>query len=125
MVAMQEMLFEWDEWKDRAVRLGVAEDLAELGKSLMRDAYMQRWPDMVLTDCGWDDDGFAMLAMAREKPAETRRHWERLYAQYHQRPSCPLESSLAASRRYALAPLRYSAHQPDNAQPHSSARHPE
>lgn len=123
MVAMQEMLFEWDEWKERAIALGVAEDLAELGKNLMRDAYMQRWPEFVLSDCGWDDDGFGMLAMARAKPAETRRHWERLYAQYHRRPSCPLESSQPTAR--ALAPLYSSARQQGNVQPSSLAKHPE
>lgn len=104
MVATQEMLFEWDEWKERALARGIAEDLAELGKNLMRDAYMQRWPEAVLSDCGWDDDGFGMLALACAKPAETRRDWERLYAQYHRRPACPLQQPSSADAK-ALAPL--------------------
>jgi hypothetical protein len=104
MAATQEMLFEWDEWKERALARGIAEDFAELGKNLMRDAYMQRWPEAVLSDCGWDDDGFGMLALARAKPAETRRDWERLYAQYHRRPACPLEQPLSADAK-ALAPI--------------------
>lgn len=58
----------------------------------------------VIEDCGWDDDGFGMLALACAKPAETRRDWERLYAQYHRRPACPLEQPLAAEAK-ALAPL--------------------
>ncbi len=113
MVAMQEMLFEWDEWKDRAISLGVSEDLAELGRTLMRDAYMQRWPEAVLSDCGWDDDGFGMLALARAKPAETRRDWERLYARYHRRPACPLEQP-AARDINALVPICQPPRTPEN-----------
>ncbi|MBU2846476.1 hypothetical protein HF923_11775, partial [Acidithiobacillus ferriphilus] len=45
MVATEEMLFEWDAWKTRARALGITEELAELGKKVMRDAYMQRWPE--------------------------------------------------------------------------------
>ena len=99
MIGSKEMLFEWDEWKTRAVALGVAEDLAELGKKIMRDAYMQRWPEAVLGDCGWDDDGFGMLALARAKPAEARRDWERLYARHHRRPACPVEASQHRSNK--------------------------
>ena len=91
MTDSEEMLFEWDEWKARAVAQGVPADLAELGRKIMRDAYMQRWPEDVLSDCGWDDDGFGMLALACAKPAETRRDWELLYARHHRRPACPVE----------------------------------
>lgn len=113
MVSTEEMLFEWDEWKVRALAQGVAEDLAELGKNLMRDAYMQRWPEAVLGDCGWDDDGFGMLALARAKPAETRRDWERLYARHHRRPVCPLEQPLSTELK-ALAPIHPSPQQHAN-----------
>ncbi len=91
MVTTQELLFEWDVWKAQARASGVAEDLAELGRKIMRDAYMQRWPEEVLGDCGWNDDGFGMLALARGKPAEARRDWERLYARYHRRPVCSID----------------------------------
>ncbi|MGC9215158.1 hypothetical protein [Acidithiobacillus sp.] len=108
MTDSEEMLFEWDEWKARAVAQGVPEDLAELGRRIMRDAYMQRWPEDVLSDCGWDDDGFGMLALACAKPAETRRDWERLYARHHRRPACPVEAALRRSDKAivsAPAPL--------------------
>ena len=99
MVATEEMLFEWDAWKTRARALGITEELAELGKKVMRDAYMQRWPEAVLSDCGWNDDGFGMLALARAKPAEARRDWELLYARHHRRPACPVEASQHRSNK--------------------------
>ncbi len=108
MIATEEMLFEWDAWETRALALGVAEDLAELGKKVMRDAYMQRWPEAVLSDCGWDDDGFGMLALARAKPTEARRDWERLYAHHHRRPACPVETGQHRSNKAmvrATAPM--------------------
>ena len=123
MVATQDTLFEWDEWKERALARGIAEDLAELGKNLMRDAYMQRWPEAVLGDCGWDDDGFGMLALACAKPAETRRDWERLYAQYCRRPACPLQQPLAAEAK-ALAPLYPATHPQGNSHTSLMTGHP-
>lgn len=82
----QDMLFEWDFWKSHALALGVAEDLAELGRRIMRDAYLERWPEESLGECGWWDDGFGMLAQAQKNPRETRKRWEALLTRYGHRP---------------------------------------
>ena len=81
----QDMLFEWDFWKSHALDLGVAEDLAELGKSIMRDAYLERWPEESLGECGWWDDGFGMLAQAQKNPQETRERWTAMLRRYGRR----------------------------------------
>ena len=86
----QDMLFEWDFWKSHALDLGVAEDLAELGKSIMRDAYLERWPEESLGECGWWDDGFGMLAQAQKNPQETRNRWTALLKRYGRRRAAPL-----------------------------------
>ena len=90
MMNDQDMLFEWDFWKSRALALGVAEDLAELGRSIMRDAYLERWPEESLGECGWWDDGFGMLAQAQKNPREIRKRWEALLTRYGRRPAAPL-----------------------------------
>lgn len=124
MVAMKEALFEWDEWKTQAVAMGVTEDLAELGKTLMRDSYMQRWPEKVLSDCGWNDDGFGMLALARAKPQQARQAWERLYNQHHRRPTCSIELSTSSSGK-ALVHSAPQRHPEAHFAAANSERHPE
>ncbi len=79
------MLFEWDCWKSHALDLGIAEDLAELGRSIMRDAYLEHWPEEVLGECGWWDDGFGMLAQAQRNPQDTRECWAALLRRYGRR----------------------------------------
>jgi len=81
----QDMLFEWDFWKSQALDLGVAEELAELGRDIMRDAYLERWPEEILGECGWWDDGFGMLAQAQKNPQETRKRWTALLKRYGRR----------------------------------------
>ncbi|MBU2735665.1 hypothetical protein HAQ00_07980 [Acidithiobacillus caldus ATCC 51756] len=76
---------EWDEWRERALSLGVSKDLAELGSTLMRESYFQRWPAEIQEVCGWEDDGFAMLAMARRDPEGTRRRWQEILRHYDRR----------------------------------------
>lgn len=101
----QDMLFEWDSWKSHALDLGIAGDLAELGRSIMRDAYLERWPEEILGECGWWDDGFGMLAQAQKNPQETRKRWTALLKRYgRRRTATPLAArSRALQLRSRLA----------------------
>jgi len=81
----REPVLEWDEWRERALAFGIARELAELGATLMRESYFQRWPQRVQEACGWEDDGFAMLALARRDPEEAKRRWHEILRQYDRR----------------------------------------
>ncbi|MGC9128105.1 MAG: hypothetical protein ACP5GA_05155 [Acidithiobacillus sp.] len=80
-----DLVLEWDEWRERALTFGVPRELAELGSTLMRESYFQRWPLAVQEACGWEDDGFAMLALARRDPEAARRHWQEILRRYDRR----------------------------------------
>jgi len=67
--------YAWDEWQQRAKAAGVAEDLAQLGRSLMREADQHSWPEELQAECGWDDDGATMIALAVADPTAARDRW--------------------------------------------------
>lgn len=68
----------WERWFDRAREDGVDEDLASLGRSVIREARMQRWHGERLTECGWADDGEAMLELALLDPERAAARWQAL-----------------------------------------------
>jgi hypothetical protein len=68
----------WERWFVRALEEGVDEDLASLGRSIMREARMQRWHGERLTECGWADDGEAMLELALLDPERAAARWHAL-----------------------------------------------
>jgi hypothetical protein len=68
----------WEGWFERAMEAGVDEDLASLGRSLMREARMQRWHGERLSECGWLDDGEAMLELAVVDPERAGARWRAL-----------------------------------------------
>lgn len=70
--------FAWDDWQERARAAGVAAGLAQLGRSLMREADQHGWREELQRECGWDDDGAAMIALALSKPDEALARWSRL-----------------------------------------------
>lgn len=70
--------FPWDEWKARATAAGVPEDLAGLGRAVVREAYQHSWSPELQTECGWDDDGEAMIELALRDPAHASRRWSLL-----------------------------------------------
>ena len=69
--------YPWDHWCDRAKAAGVAGDLAELGRAVMREADQHMWPEALQDECGWSDDGAAMIDLAMQDPnaASTRWAW--------------------------------------------------
>jgi hypothetical protein len=70
--------FPWDEWQLRARAAGVPEALASLGRAVIREAYQHAWSAALQSECGWDDDGDAMIAFALRDAAGAERRWSRL-----------------------------------------------
>lgn len=68
--------YPWDVWCRRARAAGVTVELAELGRAVMREAEQHLWSPAVQAECGWLDDGEAMLARAVAEPAATRTRWQ-------------------------------------------------
>jgi hypothetical protein len=68
--------YPWDAWERRALAAGVAKELAQLGRAVMREAYNHGWDERLKTFCGWHDDGAQMLADALRAPASVSRQWE-------------------------------------------------
>ena len=68
----------WDEWHRRALAAGVAAELAELGRQVMREAEQHGWDDSLAAGCGGDDGGQAMLELALAEPATAAATWRRL-----------------------------------------------
>jgi hypothetical protein len=67
-----------ERWYERATEEGVDEDLASLGRSLMREARAQRWDDDRMAECGWLDAGEAMLDLALTNPEHAQARWRAL-----------------------------------------------
>jgi len=75
--------YPWDGWARHALARGVPEDLAGLGRLLIREAYQHDWPDELKALCGWSDDlsaeqagGQALFAFALRAPKAARRQWD-------------------------------------------------
>lgn len=66
-------LFEWDRWRLRAADRGVDPELADLGRSLYREARQHAW-----THIGIDPE--QMLRDALHAPGQARQRWKRLLA---------------------------------------------
>lgn len=69
-----------DDWQRHALECGLAPDLAALGRSLMREADQHAWCERLKTECGWNDDGRAMLARLLAHPRRTAARLTWLYA---------------------------------------------
>lgn len=67
--------FAWDAWEERAKAGGVVADLAQLGRAVMREADQHAWSEELQAECGWADDGDAMIALALDKPEIARSRW--------------------------------------------------
>jgi hypothetical protein len=68
----------WERWFERAVEEGVEEDLASLGRSVIRECRTQRWGEERRAECGWFDDGDAMLELALVDPEQAEERWRLL-----------------------------------------------
>ena len=68
----------WERWFDQALEQGVEDDLASLGRSVIREAKMLSWGVEREAECGWLDDGEAMLELALVDPDRARASWQAL-----------------------------------------------
>jgi hypothetical protein len=70
--------YPWDDWERAALKKGVPEELAGLGRLVMREAYNHGWSDRLRSLCGWNDGGRRMIKLALRSPEKARKRWERL-----------------------------------------------
>ncbi len=70
--------YPWDDWYLEARAGGLETEIALLGSNVMRVADQHSWPAELQTECGWDDAGAGMLAMAARDPERARRRWQAL-----------------------------------------------
>jgi len=68
--------YAWDYWKTKALAAGVAGDLAELGRAVMREHYQHGWSS-------YDNEvsvrsGDEMLRLALNEPDRAAARWQRL-----------------------------------------------
>ncbi len=71
--------YPWDRWEKSAVQAGLDADLANLGRSVFREAFQHDWPDEQKVECGWLDGGQTMIFQALAYPEETAARWRYLY----------------------------------------------
>jgi hypothetical protein len=70
----------WDDWERMALAAGLSRELASLGRSLMREADQHCWCERLRRECGWNDDGKAMLQRLLAQPRRTAARLNWLYA---------------------------------------------
>jgi len=68
----------WERWYERAMEAGVEEDLARLGRTLIRAARRLRWDRERAVQSGWLDEGEAMLELALKSPDQAEMAWQAL-----------------------------------------------
>jgi hypothetical protein len=68
----------WDVWRTRALGEGVSDELAALGRLVMREAIVRNWDEDVRAICGAFDDGEAMIDFACADPEGAEREWSEL-----------------------------------------------
>lgn len=71
--------YPWDHWFTRARAAGLSDDLAHLGRSLMREADQHSWCRELWERCGWTEESAeGMIRFARTSPDVAKKHWGRL-----------------------------------------------
>ena len=68
--------YAWDRWQDLAITAGVQNELAQLGRAVMREAVQHDWPQKLKTECGWKDGGKKMLELSKKAPEKAQSRWE-------------------------------------------------
>lgn len=68
--------YPWDVWQGMAQWRGVSEELAVLGRAVMREAYQHAWCERFCSLCGWNDEGRRMIALALRSPETACLRWE-------------------------------------------------
>lgn len=67
--------YPWDDWQRMALARGVPEELATLGRAVMREAHQHAWGERLRSLCGWKDEGRRMIALALRSPETARLRW--------------------------------------------------
>jgi len=70
--------YPWDRWQRKALAAGVAPELADLGRAVMREAYQHDWDKRLKMLCGWNDHGRCIIQQALHSPAVVRQRWQRM-----------------------------------------------
>ena len=70
--------YPWDDWQRRALERGVSQELATLGRAVMREAYQHQWEPLLQQHCGWEDDGETMIELAKKEPVQASFAWQKL-----------------------------------------------
>jgi hypothetical protein len=70
--------YPWDYWEKRALGAGVSEELARLGRAVMREAHQHAWSEPLRAVCGWNDRGEAMIVLAQQTPEQASFVWQEL-----------------------------------------------
>ena len=68
--------YPWDGWQRMALLHGVPEELAALGRAVMREAHQHAWEERLSSLCGWNDEGRRMIALALRSPEKALRRWD-------------------------------------------------
>jgi hypothetical protein len=82
LLACQPGQYPWDDWQREALTAGVADELANLGRAVMREAYQHGWCEELRDECGADREevGGGMILEALEQPDWVRSRWNWLLA---------------------------------------------
>lgn len=72
--------FPWDHWERKSLAAGMPEELAQLGRATYREASNHDRAAKLRAECGWDDEGAAMIERARSDPDAARARWTKLLA---------------------------------------------
>jgi hypothetical protein len=74
--------YPWDDWQREALAAGVADELANLGRAVMREAHQHAWCEELRFECGagHEDSAKGMIAEALEQPDWARSRWSWLLA---------------------------------------------
>lgn len=74
--------FPWDDWQREAQAAGVPDELASLGRAVMREAHQHGWCDELQDECGAgrEEGAKGMIFEALEQPEWARSRWGWLLA---------------------------------------------
>jgi hypothetical protein len=70
--------YPWDYWEKRALAAGLSEELAGLGRLVMREAHQHGWSARLQSLCGWQDRGGRMIKLALRSAATAQQRWQDL-----------------------------------------------
>ncbi len=74
--------YPWDDWQRQALAAGVSDELANLGRAVMREADQHNWCDSLKYECGasHEDSGKGMILESKECPDSCWIRWQWLLA---------------------------------------------